>query len=83
MKTFHLVHRDFHWVLEAEKPDDEGVVFVTHTTKTKALKVAVGFCKDYYRDNKVPVSLRIHKMNGVLQSERTYPRSADPRRSKG
>jgi hypothetical protein len=28
-------------------------------------------------------SLNIHKVNGMFQEERTYPRSADPRRSKG
>lgn len=30
-----------------------------------------------------PVSLRIFLKNGRIQEERTYPRSADPRRSKG
>jgi len=30
-----------------------------------------------------PVSVRIHKENGRIQEERTYPRSADPRKSKG
>jgi hypothetical protein len=30
-----------------------------------------------------PVSVRIHKVNGRIQEERTYPRSADPPRSKG
>jgi hypothetical protein len=28
-------------------------------------------------------TLKIHKENGEFQSERTYPRSADPRKSKG
>jgi hypothetical protein len=28
-------------------------------------------------------SVRIHKENGVFQEERTFPRSADPKRSKG
>ena len=30
-----------------------------------------------------PVSVKIHKENGRIQEERTYPRKADPRRSKG
>ena len=30
-----------------------------------------------------PVSVRIHKENGRIQEERTYPRAADPRGSKG
>jgi hypothetical protein len=29
------------------------------------------------------VSVRIHKLNGQIQEERTYPRRADPRRSRG
>jgi len=28
-------------------------------------------------------SVRIHKVNGKIQEERTYPRSKDPRRTKG
>jgi hypothetical protein len=30
-----------------------------------------------------PFSLRIHSVDGRILEERTYPRSADPRRSKG
>lgn len=30
-----------------------------------------------------PVSVKIHKENGRIQEERTYPRSADPKGSKG
>ena len=30
-----------------------------------------------------PVSVRIHDVDGKFQEERTYPRSADPRKSKG
>ena len=32
---------------------------------------------------KNPISLRIHGLDGKIQEERTYPRSADPRGSKG
>jgi len=28
-------------------------------------------------------SVKFHKKDGTLQEERTYPRSADPRESKG
>jgi len=34
------------------------------------------------RKDPQPVSVRIHKVNGRIQEERTYPRAADPRRSK-
>lgn len=30
-----------------------------------------------------PVTVKIHKKDGRIQEERTYPRAADPRRSKG
>ena len=30
-----------------------------------------------------PVSVKIHKVDGKFQEERTYPSSADPRKSKG
>jgi hypothetical protein len=30
-----------------------------------------------------PGSVKIHKENGQIQEERTYPRSADPSESKG
>jgi len=29
------------------------------------------------------VTVRIHRANGRIREERTYPRSADPRRSRG
>ena len=32
---------------------------------------------------KKPTSVRIHKANGQIQEERTYPRSADPKQRKG
>ena len=33
--------------------------------------------------NHQPSSLKIHKIDGRFQEERTYPRSTDPGRSKG
>jgi hypothetical protein len=35
------------------------------------------------RSGAEPTSVRIHKLDNTIQEERTYPRSADPRRSKG
>jgi hypothetical protein len=29
------------------------------------------------------VTVKIHKLNGEIQEERTYPKSADPHKSKG
>ncbi|MHC8361662.1 hypothetical protein ACYZUA_15410 [Pseudomonas sp. LS2P72] len=36
---------------------------------------------DFLQDK--TASLKIHRENGTIQEERTYPRSADPRKSKG
>jgi hypothetical protein len=35
------------------------------------------------RRSQEPVSVRIHKESGKFQEERTYPRGADPSRSRG
>jgi hypothetical protein len=35
------------------------------------------------KKSREPVSVRIHKTDGKIQEERTYPRAADPRSSKG
>jgi hypothetical protein len=37
--------------------------------------------RDYMQAH--PGSVKIHKENGQIQEERTYPRSADPSESKG
>jgi hypothetical protein len=48
-------------------------------TKAEAVKRVVAAAKK----DRQPVSVRIHKTDGKLQEERTYPRSADPRKSEG
>lgn len=46
--------------------------------KRDAVAYAVDLAK--YRQ---PSTLKIHKRDGTIQEERTYPRSSDPRRTKG
>jgi len=41
----------------------------------------VGSLADFF-DGKT-ASVKMHKADGTIEEERTYPRSADPRRSKG
>ena len=48
-------------------------------TKAEAVRKVAAAAKK----SSEPVSVRIHKVDGKIQEERTYPRSADPRRSKG
>ena len=47
-------------------------------SKEKAEKIGRKDAKDFQ-----PSSLRIHRKDGTIQEERTYPRSSDPKRSKG
>ena len=49
----------------------------TFDTKSDGLEYSTQYVSDHSG------SLKIKKENGVLQEERTYPRSADPRKSKG
>ena len=64
------------WNLENDKTDRVVKSFVTKADATVrgALKKAVG---------KEGGSVKIQKENGRFQEERTYPKSADPKKSKG
>src|SRR4051812_29343916 len=48
-------------------------------TKAETVRKTVAVAKQ----GSEPVSVRIHGVDGKIQEERTYPRSADPRRRKG
>jgi len=48
-------------------------------TKAQAVKKTAAAAKR----GSEPVSVRIHKTDGKIQEERTYPRAADPPGSKG
>ena len=64
------------WQLEKDGSDRARARFETKADALKggALKGAVG------RDGG---SVKIHKQNGRIQQERTYPRGRDPKSSKG
>ncbi|BCY00479.1 DUF2188 domain-containing protein [Stutzerimonas stutzeri] len=49
----------------------------TAATKDEMLQITAAFLEGR------TASVKIHKKDGTLQEERTYPRSADPRESKG
>lgn len=49
------------------------------STKAEVVSFAIAAAKA----SPTPVSVRIHKKDGTIQEERTYPRSADPSSSKG
>jgi Uncharacterized protein conserved in bacteria (DUF2188) len=77
LPRYSLSHDDKkkRWVLKGE-PGGQAVK--TFATKAKAIKGGV-----LERAVGGKGSVRIKKRNGKIQEERTYPRSADPRGSKG
>ena len=74
MENYHLVHKDDQWKLEKQGADRSIRNF---ETKEQAMEFGVEYMKDHGG------SLKIHTQDGRFQEERTYPRSADPRKSKG
>lgn len=75
MKNYHLTKDDDQWKLKQEGSKRSSEVY---DTKSDALKNAPNFVRDHGGG-----SLKIHKENGRIQEERTYPRSADPKKTKG
>ncbi|HTN69313.1 MAG TPA: DUF2188 domain-containing protein [Dysgonamonadaceae bacterium] len=76
MKNFHLVHDD--GVYKLKKENAQRASKVIDSTKVDAIKQAADFVKSQGGG-----SLKIHKNSGGFQEERTYPRSKDPKQSKG
>jgi hypothetical protein len=52
-------------------------------TSARRKDEAVKKTADKARANPEAVTVKIHKESGAFQEERTYPRTADPRKSKG
>lgn len=76
MKRMDVVKKNGQWRAES---NDRAVPGTSAKLKTDAVKKTAKKA----RANPEPVTVKIHKENGVIQEERTYPRKADPRRSKG
>jgi hypothetical protein len=74
MKRVDVVKKPSGWVAESGSR-------VVARAPTKA-EVVQETAKAARRDPEA-VTVKIHKVNGRIQEERTYPRSADPRRAKG
>lgn len=74
MDNYHIVKDSGHWALKKE-----GATQATYTASTKEeiIRKTQEFMK-----NKT-ASVKIHKEDGTIQEERTYPRSADPHRTPG
>lgn len=74
LQRYHLTKRNDEWRLE--KAGSNRAV-AKADTKANAILEMRGYMQTHEG------SVRIHKVNGRIQEERTYPRSKDPRGSKG
>lgn len=77
MKNFHLTKSNNGWSLKKE-----GASRPTKTFETNK-EIAVKKSAQLLKQSNEASSLKIHKENGRIQEERTYPGSADPKKSKG
>jgi hypothetical protein len=74
MKRFDVVKKGDEWVAES----DARITARAHT-KRDAVRIAAAAAKA----EPEPVTVKIHNRDGRISDERTYPRGADPRGSKG
>lgn len=76
IKRWDLVKRGDNWRAES------GGRAVPGTSAERKID-AVRNTAEKAKSNPAPVTVKVHKENGRIQEERTYPSSADPRKSKG
>jgi len=74
MQNYHITKKNGQWEL---KPQG-GVALRTFNTKAEAVAAAPRIISQMGGG-----SLKIHREDGTFEEERTYPRSTDPRTSKG
>jgi hypothetical protein len=77
MTNYHLTPHGDGWKLAAE---GSGRILDIFRTKAEAIMS----CGDIIRERDGGVgSLKIHKADGTIEEERTFPRAQDPKRSAG
>lgn len=74
MKNYHLTKDGDAWKL---KPEGGSRAVISAENKAEAVQRM----REYMETH--PGSVKIHKENGQIQEERTYPGSADPKETKG
>jgi hypothetical protein len=74
MDNYHLTNTPAGWVIKKEHTN-----FPVKTFPTKAAALS-GAAALFDTD---PASLKIHRGDGTIEEERTYPRSLDPVESEG
>lgn len=76
MKNYHLTKQRDSWKLTKEGATSPATN-LSGLNKTQAIQQSAQLLAG------TGGSLKIHKVNGRIQEERTYPKSADPRKSRG
>lgn len=74
MDNYHIKKAEKSWELVKERAQRASK---TADTKAQMIEIAGEFLQGK------TASLKIHKEDGTIQEERTFPRAADPRKSKG
>jgi hypothetical protein len=76
LRSFHLTRKGGQWSLEQAGSDTPVKTFKRKADATRGgvLEKALG---------PQGGTVKIHKGNGRIQEERTYPRGGDPKRSRG
>lgn len=74
MENYHIIKTDNGWALTKQGAE--------RASKTAATKAEITALASEFLNGKT-ASLKIHKEDGTIQEERTYPRSADPTATKG
>lgn len=74
MQNYHIKPHDGHWDLTKEGSDRASI---SKPTKAEVMAAMEDFMTDKTG------SVKIHLADGQIEEERTYPRAADPRKSKG
>jgi hypothetical protein len=75
MKRVDVLKKGERWIGQ----NSDLSVFATGRTQADAIRATAAKAKRAAE----PVSVRIHGVDNRIREERTYPRSADPRRSRG
>jgi hypothetical protein len=76
MKRYDLVKGQDGWKTESDGRTVRGTKASTKADAVRQARAAANRAIE-------PVTLKIHRADGRIQEERTYPRSADPRSSRG
>ena len=74
MKKYHILPAPGKWIITSEKAGEQ---LFEYETKEEAVKACGSILPGEV------VSVKIHRKDGTIEEERTYPRSADPVESRG